>query len=366
MRQKKKMTEFEKIYFSPPHPAAYAGANRLQHALRKLYRPDKVNEWLEGQDAYNLHTYVKRKFPRRFYNVRNVDDVWEADLMDMRSLRTYNDDYTYLLVIIDVLSKYAWLEPLKDKTGKSVAQGIERILKRSKKRVPVLLQSDKGKEFLCRETLAVLKKNNIEHRVVRNPDIKAAVVERFIRTIKERVWRYFTHHGTRRYMGVIKSILESYNNSIHSATKMTPASIDLHNAAIARRNLERRYDRCLPRKLKYKIGDLVRTSRANNAFEKGYEGGWTLELFKIYRISEVRHPAVYYSKDLADEPIEGFFYEEELSRVRKDLTTSAFEVEEILDTRGRGRNKKYLVSWKGYPDKFNSWEPATAIDCSQK
>ncbi|KAL7301312.1 hypothetical protein TKK_0006049 [Trichogramma kaykai] len=61
--------EFEKLYFSPPHPAAYAGANRLQQALRKQYKPSKINEWLEQQDAYNLHTYVKRKFPRRFYNV---------------------------------------------------------------------------------------------------------------------------------------------------------------------------------------------------------------------------------------------------------------------------------------------------------
>uniref|UniRef100_A0ABD2XFV7 Chromo domain-containing protein n=1 Tax=Trichogramma kaykai TaxID=54128 RepID=A0ABD2XFV7_9HYME len=147
---------------------------------------------------------------------------------------------------------------------------------------------------------------------------------------------------------------------------MTPASVNLYNAAEARKNLKQRYDRTVQRKLKYKVGDLVRVSRAKNAFAKGYEGGWTIELFKIYRISETRKPSVYYLKDLADEPIEGFFYEEELTRVRKDLNNASFEIEAILDTRGKGRKKEYFVHWRGYPDKFNSWEPAAPLDYLKK
>ncbi|KAL7290727.1 hypothetical protein TKK_0015479 [Trichogramma kaykai] len=148
---------------------------------------------------------------------------------------------------------------------------------------------------------------------------------------------------------------------------MTPVSVNLNNAALARKNLENRYKRPPSsynrrKKLKYKIGDLVRISRAKKAFAKGYEGGWTIEIFKIKRISEARQPAVYYVENLAGEPIDGFFYEQELTRVRKNLDTPVFEVEKILDTKGRGRNKKYLVQWRGYPDKFNSWEPAISID----
>ncbi|KAL7292716.1 hypothetical protein TKK_0013839 [Trichogramma kaykai] len=361
------MSSFEKIYFLPTHPAAYAGANRLKRSMGKRYTGNTISSWLEQHDAYNLHTPVIRKFPRRCYNIRNIDDVWEADLIDWRSLKTYNDGYMYLLVIIDALSKYAWVEPLKDKSAKTVSKAFERVFQRSRGRLPVLLQTDKGKEFISRETLTLFKKKNIQHRVVRNPDIKAAIAERFIRTLKERIWRYFTHHRTRRFLDVLPKIVQAYNNTVHSSIKMTPVSVNLNNAALARKNLENRYK--LPpssynrrKKLKYKIGDLVRISRAKNAFAKGYEGGWTIEIFKIKHISEARQPAVYYVEDLAGEPIDGFFYEQELTRVRKNLDTAVFEVEKILDTKGRGRNKKYLVHWRGYPDKFDSWEPAISIE----
>ena len=99
----------------------------------------------------------------------------------------------------------------------------------------------------------------------------------------------------------------------------------------------------------------MRVSRAKNVVAKGYESGWTLEIFKITRISSTRPPAVYYLEDLAGEQIDGFFYTEELCRVRKNLTSDVFEIEEILKTTGKGSSKEYFVKWKGYGDKFNSW-----------
>ncbi|KAJ8664222.1 hypothetical protein QAD02_005884 [Eretmocerus hayati] len=86
---------------------------------------------------------------------------------------------------------------------------------------------------------------------------------------------------------------------------------------------------------KLSVGDLVRVTRASNVFRKGYMRGWTLELFKIVRISTTRQPPVYFLLDLAGVDIDGFSYEEELSRVRKDLRTEASEVDEILKTSGR-------------------------------
>ena len=115
---------------------------------------------------------------------------------------------------------------------------------------------------------------------------------------------------------------------------------------------------------KFKVGDLVRVSRARDVFEKGYESGWTLEIFKIVRISLTRPPPVYVLQYFSGEDIDGCFYAEELSRVRKDLATASFEIEKILDSRGKGRSKEYFVSWKGYPQKFNSWVRANQL--SQK
>lgn len=346
----------QSLYYGLPRNTAYAGASALLSSTRKNYTKKKVLDWLQGQDAYNLHKPVRRRFPRRHYAVSNIDDVWEVDLMDVKSIKSYNNDFTYLLTVIDVISKYAWVEPLKNKSAKCIVSGFEKIFAKSKNRYPVCIQSDKGREFVNRELDIFLKNKNILYRVVRSPDVKGAIVERLIRTIKERIYRYFTHNNTRRYLDVLPNIVEAYNQTKHSATKMTPASVTLYNAAQARKNIQLRYEQSSVRKtVKYKVGDLVRVSRARNVFEKAYESGWTLELFKIARISSTHYPTVYHLKDLANEEIDGFFYEEELSRVNKDVKKVFFEVDAVLKTRTVGRAKEHFVSWKGYPDKFNSW-----------
>ena len=116
----------EEAYYNPPNPVAFAAIDKLVLATKNPRK--KVKRWLEHQDAYNLHKMVRKRFPRRFYNVRNRDDVWEIDLADLKSIKTYNDGFSYLQVVIDVLSKYAWVEPIVDKSRRSVADAFERIL----------------------------------------------------------------------------------------------------------------------------------------------------------------------------------------------------------------------------------------------
>ncbi|XP_014206398.1 uncharacterized protein LOC106637933 [Copidosoma floridanum] len=133
---------------------------------------------------------------------------------------------------------------------------------------------------------------------------------------------------------------------------MAPADVTLHNVGRARENIKQRYDRHIHKNPTYNVGDLVRISKMRSVFAKGYESGWTLELFRIVR---TRQPPVYFLRDLSDEDVDGFFYEEELSRIRKELNESFFEVDKILKSRGKGRSKEYSVSWKGYPEKLNFW-----------
>lgn len=313
------MKTLEKVYFNPSHEASFSGATKLlRQARRKKISRVKTLQWLEGQDAYTKHRPVRHRFPRRFYNVRNIDDFWEADLVDLRSIKDYNDGYVYLLVIIDTLSKFAWVQPLRDKSAVSVAKAFNLILskKNSNGRSPVYLQTDRGKEFLGAAFQDLLRKKDIQFRVARNPDIKAAIVERFNRTLKERMWRYFTYSRQKRYIDALQNIVSAYNNSMHGSIKMTPASVTLATAARARDNMIQRYRRpehCLP---KYKVGDIVRISSAKAVFAKGYEGGWSSELFKIHRVSSSICPVTYVLRDLHNEDIDGIFYEPELSRVQ--------------------------------------------------
>lgn len=154
---------------------------------------------------------------------------------------------------------------------------------------------------------------------------------------------------------MLDNIVQSYNNSWHSAIKMAPSAVNFYNANKVRENLVHRYAIKHPHTHKYNVQDLVRVSRVRTAFRKAYEGGWTLELFRIVRIDTSRQPPVYILEDLAGDKIDGYFYEQELSRVHKDLTSDVFEIDKVLRSKGSGRKKEYFVSWKGYPKKFNSW-----------
>ncbi|KAL6417047.1 hypothetical protein ACFW04_013035 [Cataglyphis niger] len=367
------MMELEKFYYNPAHYAGYSATANLSRAAKSNFTRNEVDDWLKSQDAYTLHRPVRRKFPRLHYNVTNIDDLWEADLIDLRNLKSYNDGYSYLLTVIDALSKFVWVEPLHDKTGACVVKAFQRIFSRNNDRLPVYLQTDKGKEFIARHVQNFLKEKDIRFRVTRNPDIKAAIVERFNRTLKERMWRYFTHKNTRQYIDVLQDIVRAYNHTHHSTIKMQPAVVTRENARVARENMNRRWNdierkknRGPRQKAKYNEGDFVRVSRAKVAFEKGYEAKWSEEIFRIHRVLEWRKPRVYELSDLAGEVIDGFFYEQELAPVIKDLQREEFIVERVIKSRGRGNNKQLLVSWQGYPSKFDSWIPAESLKTLDK
>lgn len=358
--------KLERLYYDPAHYAGYSATENLSRAAKSNFTRNEVVDWLKSQDPYTLHRPVRRKFPRLHYNVANIDDLWEADLIDLRNLKSYNDGYSYLLTVIDVLSKFVWVEPLRDKTGTCVIKAFQNIFSRNKDRLPVYLQTDKGKEFVARPVQKFLKEKDIRFRVARNPDVKAAVIERFNRTLKERMWRYFTHKNTRRYITVLQDIVHAYNHTRHSTIKMQPAVVTRENARIARENTNRHWNENDKRdkkkqKAKYDEGDLVRVSRAKVVFEKGYEAKWSEEIFRIHRVLEWRKPLVYELSDLAGEVIDGIFYEQELAPVIKDLQGEEFIVERVIKSKGRGNNKQLLVSWQGYPSKFDTWIPASNL-----
>ena len=134
--------------------------------------------------------------------------------MDISSLARFNKGYKFLLTCIDVFSKFAWVVPLKNKTGESLVNGFQSILDLG--RSPEKLQTDKGTEFLNRNFQSFLKEKNI-HFFTTNNELKASVVERFNRTLKTRMWKYFTAKNTRVYIEILQDIVHAYNNSYHQS-----------------------------------------------------------------------------------------------------------------------------------------------------
>lgn len=355
---KRKKQNYGDSYYDVSNPVSYSGARNIlsKHPRDK----EKIQNWLDAQNTYTLHKPIRKKFPRLHYNVYYRDQLWEADLVELGSIKSYNDGVTFLLVVIDVFSKYIWIEPLKNKTGQEVCKAFEKIFMESK-RFPTTIQTDRGKEFIAKTVQELFSTLYIQFRVARNPDIKASIVERVNRTIKERMWRYFTHKKTYRYIDVLENMVSAYNHSWHSSIKMTPASVNNHNSDRVLSNIQNKHQIHVEKKFKYKVGDYVRISIAKSFVDKGYTQNYTDEIFQISKAYRRQSLPTYELIDLNKESIDSFFYQQELVKVNKNIEEEEFEVERIIETRGTGKKKEYLVAWKGYPAKFNSWIPASNL-----
>ena len=150
------------IYFDPKHEASFCGVDKLHKFVKsdgvyKLSRK-QIKEWLMGVDTYTLHKPIKRSFPKSRVLVTSMDEQWQMDLVDVSSLARHNAGYRYILTAIDVLSKHAWVVPLKNKTGKTLVKAIKTIFKSG--REPLKMQTDKGSEFTNRIVQAFLKKKH--------------------------------------------------------------------------------------------------------------------------------------------------------------------------------------------------------------
>lgn len=347
---------FQKIYYDPANSACFAGSAPIIKKAGRKYKTRDIKDWLLAQDAYTLHTPRRKKFLRNKYIVNNIDDLWQVDLAVLKNLSPYNDKFKYLLSVVDVFSRYAWVRVLKKKTGKEVNEAFESIFKSDGRR-PRNLQSDKGKEFTSCLSRDFFKKHCINYYTTRNPDTKASVVERFLRTIKSRLWRYFTHRNTFRYIGIIQALVRAYNHTVHSSIRMPPANVNEKNILKVWRHLYAKGEKYIKPKLQ--VNDHVRISKEKKHFAKGFEPNWTEEYFKIVRV--IRHPVpVYVLEDMSGEVIDGSFYEQELQKVIVSKNKE-YKIEQILEMKGTGESKKVFVKWKGYPSKFNSWIPASKI-----
>lgn len=344
------------IYYNPAHPGSFGGVERLRRGVHvetgETVEREKVKDFLSGEDAYTLHRPVRIHFTRNRVFVPRPLNQFQADLCDMQALADYNDGYNYLLTVIDVFSKKAYVRALKRKTGSDVVEAFESIFEESQ--TPLKLQTDAGKEFFNKRFEALMKKHGIIHFSTAS-DLKASVVERFNRTLKSRMWRYFTANNTMRYLDVLQDLVKGYNHSYHSSIKMAPMDVTIENVDQVFENLYGKSIATQRTELKknFKEGDLVRISKLRGVFDKKYEQSFTDEVFTVSECIP-REPPVYKLKDYDGEAIQGSFYEAELQKVKKDKDR-VYHVEEILKRRTVRGEKQVFVRWKNWPEKFNSW-----------
>ena len=216
-------------YYNPGQPGSFAGL-----PIAERYLKGNVKDFFIRQDAYTLHRTIRRRFRRRQIFTNAKDDLWQADLVDIQSLSLHNDDIKYLLTFIDTFSKYAWVRPLQNKSGLCVKKAFESTLR---EKVPLYLQTDKGTELKNTLFQSQLAEYEIKFYTWENDDIKATVVERCNRTLKHRMYRYFTHSNSYRYVDVLQDLVHSYNHTYHSSIGMAAKSFSVKNERLVRQQL---------------------------------------------------------------------------------------------------------------------------------
>ena len=151
------------------------------------------------------------------------DNIWGVDLADMQLLSKFNKGFRFLLCVIDIFSKYAWVNPLKDKKGISIANAFQIILKESNRKANKTWV-DKGSEFYNNSFKKWLKDNDTVMYSTNNEG-KSVIAERFVRTLKNKIYKHMTSISKNVYINKLYDTVKKYNNTYYTSIKMKPVDV---------------------------------------------------------------------------------------------------------------------------------------------
>ena len=353
-----------KIYYTPGEPGSFSSAPKLFEAVHKKnprITKEQTEQWLNQQLTHSLHKPARQTFPRNEYFVLNHEQLAEADLADLSIFESANDKIKYVLTLIDVFSKQAFVRALRTKTANDLKAAFKEIFKVYR---PASLRTDEGTEFKNKIISDQMKAYGVNHYFAKDKRIKCSVVERFNRTLKSKMFKYFTSKGTRRYVDVLQGLVASYNDTYHSTVGMTPNEAakakrsevfyNTHGYASPREYMKAKLRKMKKkRQIKLKKDDNVRVSYVTTKMDKGYYPTWTDQVQKVAKvIKHDKQPTVLLQNQNRR------FYKEELQKIPAN---SEFRVEKVIE-KGKGKRRGFvLVKWLNHPSSYNSWIKASTI-----
>ena len=288
-----------------------------------------INKTIEKQQqqlAKEVFSPQITKFKRQRIIPLYKDETWLADLIDKSSLSKYNNNYKFILTVIDIFTKYAWAIPLKNKSGLSITNGFKIVLSEhpqggSEPRKPEKLWVDRGSEFYNKTFKSLIKEygtgkaaSGIE-LYSNYSDLKAVFIERFNRTLLHIINKPMFINGDGNWVNILNDAVVTYNNNIHSTINMTP--VDASNNP----DKVKYYFNSTKATPKFKVGDYVRNVDKRNIFSKGYTSNWNRELFKVNEVLKTQ-PPTYNIGNINGEIIEGKYYEQELLKSEFDFESN--------------------------------------------
>ena len=288
-----------------------------------------INKTIEKQQqqlAKEVFSPRITKFRRERIIPLYKDETWSADLIDKSSLSKYNNNYKFILTVLDIFTKYAWATPLKNKSGLSITNGFKIVLSEhpqggSEPRKPEKLWVDRGSEFYKKEFKSLLKEygagkaaSGIELYSTYS-DLKAVFIERFNRTLLHIINKPMFINCDGNWLNILNDAVLTYNNNIHSTINMTLVDASNNPDKVKNTFSFKNF------KPNFKVGDYVRNVDKRNIFSKGYSSNWNRELFKINEVLKTQPPN-YKVRDINGEIIEGKYYEQELLKSEFDFESN--------------------------------------------
>ena len=344
-------------FLNPDSEASFSSSGEVLKVVKRRFPKTTIHDVedvLQRIPTYTLHKGRRIRFERlRTKPAGFMEDV-QVDLADFQKVADHNDGYHYMLVGVDVLSRRVFAAPVKSKASGHMITAFKALLKQMPAN-PRRIFSDKGLEFLARPVKLFLTKIPIQQLTAESPDVKASVAERFIRTIKGRLYRYFTQNQTKRWVDVIPKIIDAINRTKSRATGMRPIDVDFYNAQEVRDKVYGPNPISPPKtpSALYEKGDKVRISKAKKTFEKSYLPNYTKEVFEIDAVNRDR-PQTYRIKDTKGESITGHFYDQELSKTKYERDRK-LKIRAVLKQRKRRGLQEHLVAFEGRPDDEAVW-----------
>ena len=308
--------KLKKLYYDYKHPAGYSSIKTL--SLYSKINKNKVKQWLETQPIYSLFKpYKKLKRNTNFLPIIGYGNNYchQADLIDISRLSKWNERIRFLLTLIDIFSKKAFVIPLKNKFGKTIMNALNLVYRR-KINIPQHFHSDAGREFKNQYVENYLKSKKIKYWVSTSP-YKAAICERFNRTLQMKLYKIMKYKKTKTYLPFLQDIVQTYNNSIHHSHGMRPNQItvrDFHK--VFSKLYDNRLNKAYQFQVHFKVGDNCRLVNNIKLFRKGFLPTFSDDIYCIISIDYKTKPVTYKLVSEDGVILPGKFYDNELSRYR--------------------------------------------------
>ena len=343
-------------YLNPSHPTAFSSTANIKRFYGNKFGEKTIAKALASIDTYTLHReYKKPKYRNPIY-VYSLREHIQMDLIDMALYKNHNDGITFIMVAVDAFSKKAWVKPMINKSANVSLEKIKELVQEIQPPMKALFL-DRGTEFKNKKVQDFLREQNIK-MIHPYSETKAPIAERFNRTLKDLIFKYFDAVQSERYIDVLDDLVSSYNNRGHRTLRyLTPNEAEKEeNKAKVICALSDYYVKATggvkKRRPKYAVGQKVRIKILPDKLARGFKARFKEEHFEIVSINTKMPLPMYRIKSLNDgETIRGGFYANELQPIEGDV----FKIEKVLKEKTVKGKKLLFVKWIGYDDIHNSW-----------